>query len=349
MSEPPDLPPPNDQPPLPDIPPPNSSPLPEIPLAAEPAASPSLPTSLPPEASPPSVPARWHLYDPYVPPPRRELVVWGAIGAFVVANVLSFVVITVAGYSGKSDEVLSPPVFFLSLLSVSGTFALLSLLFARGAPEGLAQRLLLVRPNIPPRLLWLLLPATWGVWIAGAPLSYLGNWLFGDSDSLLNFTGSYSTAPWSWKIAFLAASTLGPGFGEELLFRGWLQNGLVRSRGARFALVITAFAFAACHLPPARVLFIIPLAFWLGWLPLRTGSLFPGILCHVFVNLTGHLLLATDFNSVFVFSAAFFIGVPAFFIVVRLLRQLRREAPPLAAASPIPGQVPASSMPRDDA
>jgi membrane protease YdiL (CAAX protease family) len=276
-------------------------------------------------------------------------VVWGAVIAFLAANLLSYAVVAISGASTESDQPLPPPVFFFSIVVVSGTFAIFSLLFARGAPEGLARRLLLVRPNIPRRLLWLLLPATWGVWMAGTPLALLGKWLFGDSDALLNFTRSYSSGPWAWKIAFLAASTLGPGIGEELLFRGWLQNGLRVSRGPRFALIFTALAFAACHLPPARVLFILPLGFWLGFLALRTGSLVPGILCHVFVNLTGHLLLATDVDEAFVFSIAIAVGIPSFVIVVRLFRRLRREESRLAAGPPTPGQIPASSMPADDA
>ena len=256
------------------------------------------------------------------PQPRREHVIWGTLGAVVLASLVAVAAEAIVDAClGTPDGVTSPPGLFTTLVLTSGGFAACALWFARRGPGGLRRRLLLVRPAMSGRELWLLVPATWAVWLAGIPLLMLGTWLFGEGDGMQFFTATYGSAPWPWKVAFLAASTLGPGIGEELLFRGYLQQGLLgNGRGPRFALILTAVLFSAAHFPPARMLFVLPLAFWLGFLAHRTGSLVPGMLCHTFVNLTGHSLLATDVNPLFVFVPVFILGVPAFVMSVRFFR-----------------------------
>lgn len=74
---------------------------------------------------------------------------------------------------------------------------------------------------------------------------------------------------------------------EELAFRGWLLPLLARSiawsrHGRTFALVATSATFASMHadapwaLPPLFVL-----GYTCGWLRLRSGSTWPGVVAHV--------------------------------------------------------------------
>ncbi|MFX0082057.1 MAG: CPBP family intramembrane glutamic endopeptidase [Candidatus Hodarchaeota archaeon] len=75
------------------------------------------------------------------------------------------------------------------------------------------------------------------------------------------------------------------GTSEEILFRGFMQKGLVRSLGNKWGIIITAFIFAMIHLIgilfyalESPILFII--SFLLSFLPYFAISLMLGVLYH---------------------------------------------------------------------
>ena len=77
---------------------------------------------------------------------------------------------------------------------------------------------------------------------------------------------------------------LGAPLGEEVLFRGY---GLARIRelgGDRRALLLPAIAFALAHFYPVRLPGTFLMGLFLGWIVLRTGSLWPALLLHVVNN-----------------------------------------------------------------
>ena len=76
-------------------------------------------------------------------------------------------------------------------------------------------------------------------------------------------------------------------FTEEPLFRGLMQLGLMRRGHRWWAVVFTSLLFAVMHLSPGQIppTFLIGLA--LGWICLRTRSLWPCILAHAVHNSVG--------------------------------------------------------------
>ncbi len=78
---------------------------------------------------------------------------------------------------------------------------------------------------------------------------------------------------------------------EELLFRGFALRGLLRSIGPGPAVVASAVVFAALHLEPGSMIPIFFTGVFLGWLYVRTGSLWPCIAAHAGQNVLA--LLAT--------------------------------------------------------
>lgn len=70
---------------------------------------------------------------------------------------------------------------------------------------------------------------------------------------------------------------------EELIFRGYLWRVLEVGLGRGAAFVGSTLLFALYHMDPMHVVALLPTAAYLGWLRLRSGSLFPCILAH-FVN-----------------------------------------------------------------
>lgn len=74
-----------------------------------------------------------------------------------------------------------------------------------------------------------------------------------------------------------------PAFAEELIFRGVLARALAK-KSAALAIVVSAVAFSAYHVMPAQMLGTLPLAFVLGIVAVRSGSVVPGMLAHLVNN-----------------------------------------------------------------
>jgi len=91
-------------------------------------------------------------------------------------------------------------------------------------------------------------------------------------------------SPLGWAAAVLVLVLVAP-LGEELVFRGLLQEGAQRAMGSRQALLLSAALFAAAHLQPYFVagLFIVGLV--IGAVYQRTHSLLACVFVHGLYNL----------------------------------------------------------------
>ena len=74
-----------------------------------------------------------------------------------------------------------------------------------------------------------------------------------------------------------------PGIFEEILFRGFIIR-FFEGQGQKFAIFISALLFAAFHLDPFRFLPAFLLGLLLGYLTLRSGSIFNSMLSHTINN-----------------------------------------------------------------
>jgi membrane protease YdiL (CAAX protease family) len=142
------------------------------------------------------------------------------------------------------------------------------------SPEGLCSRLGMVRPNLPA---WALPVVAVGLL---APLA-LGMALASRLVPLDGLMPHYDGVRWAGFSLFI---TLAPPFVEELFFRGLVQRRLLSRWSPWLAIPVTAALFALSHgnLPQMCVTFVVGL--WLGVLAWRTGSIWPGMLCHAFWN-----------------------------------------------------------------
>jgi membrane protease YdiL (CAAX protease family) len=86
--------------------------------------------------------------------------------------------------------------------------------------------------------------------------------------------------------SFLGAllMALGCGFGEELLFRGYIQTRLSQRWGRWIGIVVTAALFGLLHMDPVQSVFAFGVALFLGWITERTGSIRPAMASHAFNN-----------------------------------------------------------------
>ena len=80
---------------------------------------------------------------------------------------------------------------------------------------------------------------------------------------------------------------------EEFLFRGVIQNLLMRYCGSKLGLTVAAIIFGVAHLPDLRYVLLATLAgFAYGWVYLRTGKITASALTHTSVNWIWGLLLS---------------------------------------------------------
>lgn len=95
-------------------------------------------------------------------------------------------------------------------------------------------------------------------------------------------------------MVILGLVVLGP-VAEELVFRGILLRALERSRGSRYAVVVSSLAFAALHLLDPNAIVAVPFLFVLGIVLARqvraTDRLGRGIAIHAGFNLVTVLAL----------------------------------------------------------
>lgn len=98
----------------------------------------------------------------------------------------------------------------------------------------------------------------------------------------------------------VVALGIGPGIGEELFFRGFLQP-MIGEHWRRAAIPLAAGAFALAHVDPVHAAAAFPLGLYLGALRYCTGSTLGAILAHAANNslavlgatLSGWVLLAS--------------------------------------------------------
>ena len=137
---------------------------------------------------------------------------------------------------------------------------------------------------------WLLVGA-----VGAATLAPFGSWLSGslldvwpalfDSPLLDRMARLLTEGPALSRAALVCVLVVVAPLSEELVFRGFVQGSLERAFGApRFAWVVASLAFASYHMIPLQVLSVAPLALVLGWLRLRSGSLWPSVAAHVVNN-----------------------------------------------------------------
>jgi uncharacterized protein len=104
---------------------------------------------------------------------------------------------------------------------------------------------------------------------------------------------SYTTArAEGWLPAMLFAAIIVAPAGEEILFRGFLFQGFVRSERAAWpAIVVISLLWAALHIQYdwAGMVQIFVIGLFLGWIRWRSGSLLLPFVLHALFNLEGTL------------------------------------------------------------
>jgi membrane protease YdiL (CAAX protease family) len=226
----------------------------------------------------------------------RRLAVWPPLAmyfaALAAATLAQIPVVMVAmaiklGAGGKPNDVMEFVGTPWGLIALSGPsqLAILGVWWLAttfGDPRALGNRAIGASP--------LSLAATLCVVLATPAMLYLGDPLaqfalrqFGEWQTD-QFGKLYEHMTWASGPVFVLFIALVPAVVEELFFRGYMQRRLLARWSPAVVLPLVAVLFASMHGTPAWALGVLPVGFWFGLLAWRTGSLWPGMLCHAFIN-----------------------------------------------------------------
>ena len=188
------------------------------------------------------------------------------------------------------SAMLEPAVFLPVLVATQVVLAAVALGGAALSPISLVRRLRLGRPKLPWYGYAIVAVGTIAIgYVSGVMIELLG---LGDQGTLQEFDRALSGLRGPVLAMAAAVVGLGPGFGEELLFRGYIQTRL-RQRWPRLvALGVTAGLFGFIHFDLVQGSFAVALGLWLGEVADRTGSVWPGVFAHAFNNATATVLSA---------------------------------------------------------
>ncbi len=244
----------------------------------------------------------------------------------------------------------------LALLSPGGTESFdqelpTILLFANSGAAFLVVYLERTRQRLPWRFLpparasfaWILFPAlliTVGTTATGSAITEVLNRLLPsffamsiDMEELFNLARHPVTIP----LTVLVVAPLT----EEILFRGLILSGLLRTRSPRAAILISAALFSGMHLNPAQLpaTFLIGLTY--GWIYYRTRSLWLCIFAHLVHNTiamlgTAHNLTLDEADQVTTDPQLLLIFAIGAILLSVGLALLARSTPPPAPEAPPP-------------
>ncbi len=130
---------------------------------------------------------------------------------------------------------------------------------------------------------------------------------------------------------------LGPGIGEELLFRGYIQTRLRRRWGPGWAILLTSILFGVMHIDPVQGTFAMGVGFFLGYLTERTGSLWPAMVCHTVNNMVSILQTGLGGPEIEGELANAVTVVASILVVALSVGYLRRCVRPVATEPPETG------------
>jgi membrane protease YdiL (CAAX protease family) len=251
-------------------------------------------------------------YEPGPAPPRVWTVFVAFAVAFIPGCVATGIVAAVLALILHGPEVFNPeggperfqalmrepPIFLPTLLAMQVVLAGVALGAAYLSPVPLVRRLRLGKPRLP----WYGYPI---VCVGSLALGYSAGVLIellglGDQGALHEFEQAISGMRGYVLAVASAVVGVAPGFGEELMFRGYIQTRLAQRWPRLLAILVTSLLFALLHMDPVQSTFALTMGLWLGEVADRTGSIWPAVVGHAFNNAAATLagaLLPTNINT----------------------------------------------------
>jgi uncharacterized protein len=206
--------------------------------------------------------------------------VLAAFGAYVVVLLVAGTVVLVLAGRVPNNRILYDPWTNIAGLAAYAALVAGTLWAARraGGPAAIGFRL----PAHPKRAFALAAGVLVAGLVAAAALEPLLHGARSQGLTPRRFPGG-AEASIGLALTAIVIVVIGP-FAEELFFRGALTGALAGRLGA-FTPLASGALFGAAHLEPRAFPVLFVLGVLLGWLYMRTRSLFPGVAVHAANNL----------------------------------------------------------------
>lgn len=237
---------------------------------------------------------------PIVPPPVMPATprVWTVFAAVVAALGLAvvFQVVLVVGliaiqaaagndvekFAKELPEKLGTPEIFM-LMAAGGQLAFLlgSIVPAWLSPVPFRERLGLIGPRPSWGVVPLVMIASWASLAVGIGFAYALALILKPDPMVEEL---FKNITMNEAVPFVLFIALVPGIVEELLFRGYVQRRLLERWTPGLAITVTSLLFAIVHVQPHHVVLAFPIGLWLGLVAWKTGSVYPSMFCHAFIN-----------------------------------------------------------------
>ena len=129
-------------------------------------------------------------------------------------------------------------------------------------------------------------------------------------------------------MTFISVSFLAP-VGEELLFRGVIFHYARGAMKLKWALLFQAILFGIYHLNLIQFVYAAVIGYILGVLAERSGSILPGIVLHIIINLSAYLIPEVFIDNIpkAALSAVLSLGIviPCCFIMLKKPKKRRKR------------------------
>ncbi len=183
---------------------------------------------------------------------------------------------------GGIEDLLRAPLFATLMILLTECGLLLTALAAAGRYRlSRREQFGLARPAITARAYVAFVLGTLLVALLGSVLATPVTMLLDTDDSIDVLRQAMGPLE---AVLFVLVIAIAPGIIEELFVRGYIQRRLLRRMRPGWAIAWSSVLFALLHLEPVHVVFTLPIGVWLGIIAWRTGSIWPGVLCHTALN-----------------------------------------------------------------
>jgi len=214
---------------------------------------------------------------------KQTITVPAAFGIVIISVLSALVVGSIIGALDSSVDSQSALTIYLSMF-FGQAFILFPLLFFLRHKKLPYSETLRIRP-VSHKTLGATVLLSLGTVILAEEINILIALILPMPDSFLQMEKLLNPQnPLSYIILVITVAFLAP-VGEEVLFRGFLQNFLEKSWGdVTRAILFTSLFFAVIHLNPYWIIQIYILGVMLGFVAWSSNSIIPSILFHIIIN-----------------------------------------------------------------
>lgn len=130
-----------------------------------------------------------------------------------------------------------------------------------------------------------------------------------------------------WPLAFVVA--VGAGIPEEIFFRGYALRRLAIAHGKIPAVIVSSLLFGIFHLDPLHAPLAASMGLFLGFVVLKTGSIYPAISAHAINNAAATMTAGLEFDESYLWPTLFAGTVVALGTTMLIVRRHRDAERPI--------------------